>query len=71
MGDLHSASVAEKVVKKHAQRRHCDMKEKINTQSREDTSAPFVIDKGASVLSAWVAEERNRVLGKELTEVGE
>ena len=44
------------------------MKEKIDTQTRKDPGALFVMDGGGSVLSAWVAEERGRISGQELTE---
>ena len=68
-GDLHSAFVAGKeVVQQHAQWRHCAMKARIDTQSREDPSVPSVIDGGGSVLTARVATKRNRVLRQELTE---
>ena len=69
--DLRPACAAEKeVVKAHALWWHFEMK-KIEMQSRKDPSASSVIDGGRSVLSAWVAEERNRVMGRELTEAEE
>ena len=72
MGDLHSTSVAEnEEVKEHAQWWHRGMKDKIDAQSRKDLIAPFVIDRQGSVLSAGVAEERNRELGQELVGVEE
>ena len=47
------------------------MKEKLDTQTREDPGASSVMDSGGPVLSAWVAEERDRIAGQESTEVGE
>ena len=44
------------------------MEEEIDTQTRMDPGAPCVLASGGPALSAWVAEERNRVLGQELTE---
>ena len=45
------------------------MREKVDTQTRMDPGASSVLGGGESVLSAWVAEECNRVAGQELTEV--
>ena len=68
-GDLHVVFVAnKKVVKKHAQWRRSDMGEKMEMQTRKDPGASFVMGGGGPVLSAWVAEECNRVWRQELTE---
>ena len=62
MGDPHLAFAAGKdVVKKHAQWRHFEMKEKVDSQSRKDPGAPFVIGGGGSALPAfgcWRAQPR-------------
>ena len=72
VGDLHLAFVVGKgVVKVHAQWWHSEMIEKIDTQSRQDPSEPFAIDGGGAVLSARVAEDRNRVSGQELRRSGQ
>ena len=44
------------------------MKGEIDAQARKDPGVPFVMDGGGPALSAWVAEECNRVLGRDLTE---
>ena len=44
------------------------MKDNIDTQTRMDPGASFLVDGGAPVLSARVPEECNRILGQELTE---
>ena len=44
------------------------MRKDIDTQNREDLGASLVMDGGGPLLSACVAEERNRVSGQELTE---
>ena len=59
------------VVKEHAQWRHSDMKEKIDTQTREGPGASLVMDGGGPVLAASFAEECNRVSGQELVEADE
>ena len=67
VGYLHVAFAVEKeVAKEHDQWRHFEMDEKIRTQSRKIT-----IDGRRPALSARVAAGRNRVLGRELTEVEE
>ena len=50
---------------------HFEMEVKIDAQSRMDPKASLVVDGGEPVLSAWVAEERNRVSGQESTEMAE
>ena len=71
-GDLHLAFLADKeVVKENAQWRHSGAKDKIDTQTRKDPGASFIMDSGGPVLSAWVAGERSRVLGQELSEEAE
>ena len=70
LGDLHLAFVMDKVVAK--ERAHWwrpDMKDKRNTDTRKDPGASFVMNEGGPALFAWVAEERNRNLGQESTEV--
>ena len=68
LGNPHAAFIAEKEgVMECAEWRHTKMKEKLDTQLRKAPSAPFVNGGGGSVLSASVSEERNRVLGQELT----
>ena len=47
------------------------MEKEIGAQSRKDPCAPFVIDGGGPVLSAWAAEECNRVSRRKLTVVEE
>ena len=47
------------------------MKEKIDTQSKKETGAPFVIDGGGPVFSAWEAAGRSRVSGHAMTEAEE
>ena len=47
------------------------MEKEIGAQSRKDPGAPFVIDGRGPVLSAWVAEECNRVSRQKLTVVEE
>ena len=47
------------------------MREKIDTQTREDSGASSGVNGGGPALSAWVAEECNRVSGQELTEAEE
>ena len=47
------------------------MKEKIDTQTPKDPGASFAMDGVEPVLSAWVAEECNRVSTRKLTEVEE
>ena len=70
--DLHLFFVSYKgAAEEHAQWRHSEMKGKIDTPSREGPSAPLVIDGGGSAFSAYIAEERNRVSGQELTEAAE
>ena len=72
VGDLHLALVAAwEVVKEHAKWWHFEMGEKIDAQSKKDPGAPSGVDGGGPVLSAWIAEERNRVSEQELTGVGE
>ena len=56
------------VVKEHAQWRQPEMKAKIDTQTRMDPGAPFLVDGGGPVLSAWVAEKCKRISGKALAE---
>ena len=72
VGDLNLASVAGKEgVEEDAQWWHCEVKEKIDTQSRKDPSAPPEIDGERSALSAWDAEQRSRVFRRESTEAEE
>ena len=72
LGDLRLASVMDKeVVKGRALRWQPGMKEGIDTQIRRGAGASVFVDGGGPVLSAWVAEEWNRILGQELTECGE
>ena len=71
LGDNHLAFVMDKdVPKERAQWSRPDMKDKIVTQTRKDPAASFVLDSGGPVLSARAAEERKRILGQGLTEVG-
>ena len=71
-GDLRLAIVTGKeVAKGHAQCRRTEMKDKIDTQTRMDPGASFFLDGGGPALSTWVAEERDRILGQELTEAEE
>ena len=56
------------MVKEHAHWRQPEMRAKIDTQSRMDPGAPFMMDGRGPVLSAWVAGERSRILGRELTQ---
>ena len=64
LGDLHLAIVMEKeAVKENARWRRLEMKAKIDAQTR-------IVDEWGPASSAWVAEERNRILGQELTECG-
>ena len=42
--------------------------EKIDTQIRMDPSVSPLVIGGGAALSAWVAEQRNRLSGQELTE---
>ena len=44
------------------------MKRESDTQTRMDPGVPFVMRRGGPVLSAWVAGEYGRFLGRELTE---
>ena len=68
LGDCHLAFVTDKdVAKEHARRRRSDMTEKIDTQTRQDRGASFVMDRGGPVLSGQVAEAHTRVFGQELT----
>ena len=63
MGDLHSASVAQKVVvEEHAQWRNPDLK------SRLDASQAPAVGGVDAATSAWVAEVCNRALGQKCTE---
>ena len=55
-------------MKGHAQWWHSELKEKIDTQTRKDPGMPPAMGGGGPVLSEWVADERNHVLGRELTE---
>ena len=69
LGDLHLAVVTDKAAaKEHAHWWQPAMREKIDTQTRIDPSAPFLVGGGGKALSAWVAEERNRISGRGLTE---
>ena len=71
-GDLRLALVMDmRVVRGHARRWRSDTKDKIDMQTRKDPGASFLMDSGGPVLSAWVAEERNRISGQALTEVEE
>ena len=45
------------------------MRGKIDTQSGEESGAPFVIDGAGSMVSALVVGECDRVIGQELAEV--
>ena len=47
------------------------MKEKFDAQTHKDPGASFVIYGGGPALSAWVAQEGNRVSEQELTGVAE
>ena len=47
------------------------MKEKVDSQGRMDPGAPFSVGGGGPALSAWIGEERNRLLRQELTEAEE
>ena len=56
--DPHVACAMEKEV---AREREKVMKDKIDTQTRMDPGASLTADGGGPVLSAWVAEECNRI----------
>ena len=63
MGDLHSAFVVDKeVVKEHAQWRNPSLK------ARWEAARASATDGMDGAISAWIAGERNRVSGRELTE---
>ena len=47
------------------------MKGKIRTRTRMDPGAPFMVDGGGPVLSAWVAGDCSRISGQALTEAEE
>ena len=66
LGELHLD-----VAKEHAQWWHPDMTEKIDTQTRKNPGASFIMNGAGPALSAKAAEECNRVVGRELTEGGE
>ena len=67
--DLHLASVMDKeVLKEHAQWWQPAMREKIDTETRMDPGAPLMVDGGGPWQCAWVAEERNRILGQGVAE---
>ena len=68
--ELHLAVVTDRdAAKEHAQWLRSDMKDKIDTRTREDPGASFVMGGGGPVVSAWVAEACNRISGLKLTEV--
>ena len=54
-----------------ARRRQQGGKEKIDTHTRMDPGASVMVHGGGPVLSAWFAEECNRILGEKLTEAEE
>ena len=65
LGDLHVAFVMDKdVATGHAQWWRSHMKEKVDTQTRKDPGASFVMHGGEPVLTAWVAERYNRNLDR-------
>ena len=69
LGNLHLAFVMDKaVVEEHAQWWQRGMRAKIDAQTRMDPGASFLVDGEKPALSAWIAEDPNRILGKELTE---
>ena len=71
LGDLHLAFVMnQEVVKERAQWRRPELGEKIETYTRLGPGASVFVGGGRAVLSAWAAEECNRILGQELTEGG-
>ena len=45
------------------------MREKMETRSRKDPGAAYVVDGGKPVLATWVAEECKRVLGQDMSEL--
>ena len=56
LGDVHLACVTDlDVAKKHAQWWLSDMKGKMDTQTRKDPGASFVMDGGGPVFAARVA----------------
>ena len=68
-GNLRLAFVANtEVVTGYGQWWHPEMKSRLDTQARKDLSRSVVADGTGAVMSAWVAEERNRMRGQELTE---
>ena len=72
LGDPHLAVAREReVAKEHADWWRSDMKGKICTQTRKDPAASSALDGRGPASAVRVAEERNRILGRELTEVGE
>ena len=69
VGDLHLAFFVDKeVVKGHAQWWRSEMKEKIDTQTRKGSGAPFLLGDGGPVLSLGVSGECCPGLGQDLTE---
>ena len=69
LSDLRPASVSVKeVAKEHAQWWRSDVKGEINSHTRMGPGAPFVLDGEGPVLSEWVAGERTRISGQQLTE---
>ena len=60
--------IDKEVAKEHAQWWQPEVQAKIDTRARMDPGASFLVDVGGPALSAWVAEECNRILGQELTD---
>ena len=67
LGDLH-LKIDKEVATGHAQWLQPGIEEEIDTQTRMDPEAPFVMDGRRPVLSARVAAECARILGQEWTE---
>ena len=68
LGDIRPACVMEgEVVKARAQWWRRAMKKKSDTLTRMDPRAPWAVNSGGPAFSAWAAEERNRILGRQLT----
>ena len=59
------------VARREVEKRHFEVKGKIDTQSTRNPCAPFVIGGEGSAFFAWVAGERVRVLRQELAHEGE
>ena len=69
MGDLRPAFVTDKeVVRERAKWWQSEMTGKIDTHTRMDPGAPFLVGSGGPALSARAPGARDRISGQELTE---